>query len=185
MQFSSDAINAEVIRQVENCLFIVCLDDSPQVCMISITSKNPCERFSLSKTTPFPSEFQRYESQREGLFPSNAKRARTIRERREQMVRQDHQCRKFIAFKLGGRRVKLRACRSSVAPTALMAYATSIRCLKESQLSSEELKGTTVKDWERCRRHCTYICRILTEILENIRATEENINVPQVTESNF
>ena len=66
---------------------------------------------------------------------------------------------------------------------ASMVFATSIRCLKESLLSSEEQKGTIVKDWERCRRHCIY--RILTEILENIRATEENINVPQVTESNF
>ena len=27
---TSDAINAEVIRQIESCLYIVCLDDSPQ-----------------------------------------------------------------------------------------------------------------------------------------------------------
>ena len=32
--FSSDAINAEVIRQIESCLFIVCLDDSPQASAI-------------------------------------------------------------------------------------------------------------------------------------------------------
>ena len=32
--FSSDTINAEVIRQIESCLFIVCLDDSPQASAI-------------------------------------------------------------------------------------------------------------------------------------------------------
>jgi len=48
-----NTINAEVIRQIESCLFIVCLDDSPQNSSDASRSEKDCFRQMLSGHGPF------------------------------------------------------------------------------------------------------------------------------------